>query len=178
MHLIFSHDCMVPHGTPTGNQLFTKACLLDTLWWHCAEQNTFKPYKSYLLPWAVENWKKGVVVKSSYYKISDLKNMIILCIFWINSFLMPLIDSYPWLIFSFPRVHDFLARKARSIDRGFQIFTWALQEKIVNCYKTSVFSSLENYDGIPAVSYSENQLETYHWFKEKKIIHVVKSMFF
>lgn len=98
LHLIFSHDCMVPHGTPTGNQLFTKACLLDTLWWHCAEQNTFKPYKSYLLPWAVENWKKGVVVKSSYYKISDLKNMIILCIFWINSFLMPLIPLVDFFI--------------------------------------------------------------------------------
>lgn len=66
-HLIFSHDCIVPRGTLSGNHLFIKARQLDTLWWQCAELNMFLLFKSYLLPRAVENWKKGVVVKSSYF---------------------------------------------------------------------------------------------------------------
>lgn len=65
-HLIFSHDCIVPRGT-LSNHLFIKACQLDTLWWQCAELNMFLLYKSYLLPRAVENCKKGVVVKSTYF---------------------------------------------------------------------------------------------------------------
>lgn len=130
-HLIFSHDCMVPRGTLSGNHLFIKACQLDTLWWQCAELNMFLLYKSYLLPRAVENWKKGVVVISSAISMITqnfqfVKHMIILCMFWIYSFLMPVILLVDFF-FIFKSTWFYFARKLSKIN-----WSWV---SVVNLYR-------------------------------------------